>query len=131
MLADEKLNTTPAMCTHSPESQPCPGLHQKQHVQQTEGGDSPPLLCSCETPLVSCIQLQGPQHKKDMYCWSKSRGYRQVNWKAGTLLLWRKDERFGVVQPGEEEALERASSTFQYLHRAARDLEKEFYNGMD
>ena len=38
------------MCTRSPEGQPYPGLHQKQHGQQVEGGDSAPLLCSGETP---------------------------------------------------------------------------------
>lgn len=27
------------------------GFHQKQHGHQIEGGDSLPLLCSCETPL--------------------------------------------------------------------------------
>ena len=37
------------MCAHSPESQPYPGLHQKQRGQQVEGGDSAPLLRSGET----------------------------------------------------------------------------------
>ena len=40
----------PPMCTHSPEVQPYPGLHQKNCGQQVEGGDSAPLLCSGETP---------------------------------------------------------------------------------
>ena len=38
------------MCTHSPEGQRYPGLHQKKHGQQVEGGDSAPVLCSGETP---------------------------------------------------------------------------------
>ena len=38
------------MCACSPESQPCPGLHQKRRDQQVEGGDPAPLLRSCETP---------------------------------------------------------------------------------
>jgi len=38
------------MCAHSPVSQQYPGLHQKQHGQQVEGGDSATLLCSGETP---------------------------------------------------------------------------------
>ncbi|GAB0182672.1 cAMP-dependent protein kinase inhibitor alpha [Grus japonensis] len=46
VLVDEKL----AMCACSPESQLCPGLHQKKSDQQVEGGDPAPLLHSCETP---------------------------------------------------------------------------------
>ena len=37
------------MCTHSPESQPYSGLHQKKHVPQAEGGDPALLLCARET----------------------------------------------------------------------------------
>ena len=29
----------PAMCPHSPECQPYPGLHQKKRGQQSKGGD--------------------------------------------------------------------------------------------
>jgi len=55
------------MCTCSPESQPCPGLHQEKCGQQLKGGDSAPLLCSRETlPGESCVQLWSPQHRKDM-----------------------------------------------------------------
>ncbi|KAK4829585.1 hypothetical protein QYF61_005685 [Mycteria americana] len=59
-------NEETAMCAHSPESQPYPGLHQKQRGQQVEGGDSAPLLRAGETPLQYCLQLWGPQHRKDM-----------------------------------------------------------------
>jgi len=38
------------MCAPSPEGQPYPQLHQKQHGQQVEGGDSAPLFHSGETP---------------------------------------------------------------------------------
>ena len=37
------------MCARRPEGQLYPGLHQEQHCQQIEGGDSAPLLCSGET----------------------------------------------------------------------------------
>ncbi|GAB0206172.1 cAMP-dependent protein kinase inhibitor alpha [Grus japonensis] len=56
----------PSMSAGSPESHPCPGLRVQQRDQQVEGGDSAPLLRSAETPLQCCVQLGGPQHKKDM-----------------------------------------------------------------
>ncbi|CAN0115599.1 unnamed protein product, partial [Bubo scandiacus] len=45
-----KTDYEPAMCTHSPESQLYPGLHQEKCDQQVKGGDSAPLHCSHETP---------------------------------------------------------------------------------
>jgi len=50
VLAEEKLNMTQRCALCSPEGQPYPGLNQKQHGQQVEGGDSAPLLRSGETP---------------------------------------------------------------------------------
>ena len=47
------------MCAHSPESHPYPGLHQKQHRQKAEEGDSAPLVCSGESPPgVLCPALE-------------------------------------------------------------------------
>ena len=55
VLVDEKLDIEPAMCSRNPESQPYPRLHQEKCGQQV---DSPPLLCSCETPpAVLCPAL--------------------------------------------------------------------------
>jgi len=54
-----RSSTRPAMCAHSPEGQPYPGLHPKQCGQQVEGGDSAPLLCSGESPpRVLCPALE-------------------------------------------------------------------------
>ncbi|GAB0188361.1 mitochondrial enolase superfamily member 1 [Grus japonensis] len=50
VLIDEKAQHELAVCACSPESQPCPGLHEKRCDQQVEGGDPAPLLRSCETP---------------------------------------------------------------------------------
>ncbi|GAB0175845.1 mitochondrial enolase superfamily member 1 [Grus japonensis] len=48
VLLDEKLN------------QLYPGLHQKKRDQQVKGGDSPPLLHSCETPPGVLRPALGP-----------------------------------------------------------------------
>ncbi|GAB0191029.1 mitochondrial enolase superfamily member 1 [Grus japonensis] len=48
VLIDEKLNMS-WQCALAAQK-PCPGLHQKKCDHQVEGGDSAPLLCSCETP---------------------------------------------------------------------------------
>jgi len=48
------------------ESQPHPGLHQKESGQQVKGGDSLPLLHNGEPSLEYAIQLRGPQYKTDM-----------------------------------------------------------------
>ena len=56
----------PAMCPHSPESQPYPGLYPKQHGQQGKGGDSAPLLCTVRPHLEHCIQMWSPQYRRDM-----------------------------------------------------------------
>ncbi|GAB0210385.1 hypothetical protein GRJ2_003504300 [Grus japonensis] len=50
VLIELKAQHEPAMRASSPESQPCPGLHQKKGDQQVEGGDPAPLLRSGETP---------------------------------------------------------------------------------
>ncbi|GAB0209032.1 hypothetical protein GRJ2_003368900 [Grus japonensis] len=52
-LGEEWIESSPeelAVCACSPESQPCPGLHEKQWDQQVKGGDSAPLLRSGEAP---------------------------------------------------------------------------------
>lgn len=48
------------MCTCSPESQICPGLHPKQRGHQGERGDSASLVSPCETPPVLHPALRIP-----------------------------------------------------------------------
>ncbi|GAB0178085.1 hypothetical protein GRJ2_000273800 [Grus japonensis] len=60
VLVDEKLNVSWQYACN-PDSQPYPGLHQKQCDQKIKGGDSAPLLSSRETsPGVVCPALGSP-----------------------------------------------------------------------
>ena len=76
------------LCTHSPESQPYPGLHQKQRGQQAEGGDSAPLLHSGETsPGVLCPALEtSAQERHRPVGVGPEKGHRD-DLRAGTPLL--------------------------------------------
>ena len=53
------------MCPCGSESKWDPGLHQKKDGQQGQGGDCPPLLCSCEAPSEYCVELWSPHYRKD------------------------------------------------------------------
>lgn len=57
-----KTQYEPAVCSHSPESQWDPGLHQKEQGQKGEGFSS----AQVRPYLECCIQLWCPQYKKDM-----------------------------------------------------------------
>ncbi|KAJ7415310.1 rna-directed dna polymerase from mobile element jockey-like [Pitangus sulphuratus] len=51
VIVDERLDMTWYCALAAQKAQKLyPGLHQKQHRQQVKGGDSAPLLHSCETP---------------------------------------------------------------------------------
>ena len=93
------------MCARSPESQPCPGLHQKKHGQQVEGGDSVLLLHSAETPpAVLRPALGSPAQERHGAVGARPEKGHKDGQRAATALLCRKAERDGVVEPGEEEA---------------------------
>lgn len=75
----------PAMCTHSPESQKCPGLLPKG-CGQVKGGDSALLFHTGETHLESCKEVWDLQYKKDMDLLEQEEN-RQDDWVAGAPLL--------------------------------------------
>ena len=77
-------------------------LHQEKCDQQAEGGDSAPLLCSCETPPGLLHPVLGPPTQK---------GHGGVGagpedgpedyQRAGAPPLRGHAERAGAFQPGE------------------------------
>jgi len=91
------------MYTRSPEGQPYPGLHQKQHGQQLEGGDSASLLCSGETPpgVLRLALEPSAQERHGPVGAGPEEGHRNDQ-RAGAPLLWGKAERVGADQPEEE-----------------------------
>ena len=66
----------PAMCPHSPESRPYPGLHQKKCGQQIKLE----ILSLCSTlvrpHLDYCVQIWSPQYRRDVdlleHIWSRA-----------------------------------------------------------
>ena len=63
-----KIGHEPVMCACSPESQLYPGLCQKKCGQHVAGGDSPPLLCTRETPPVALHPaLESPAQESKIF----------------------------------------------------------------
>jgi len=71
------------VCTHSPDGQTYPGLLQKKHGQQVEGGDSAPLLCSGAIPPgVICPDLNlSAQVRHGAVGAGLEEGHQNVHWE--------------------------------------------------
>ncbi|XP_052537264.1 protein THEMIS isoform X2 [Tympanuchus pallidicinctus] len=85
-----------------------PGLHQKKHGQQYEGGDPASLLCSGETlPGVLHPDVESSVQERHRSVGVRPEEYHKNDPRDGTTLLRGQAERAGVVRQGEEKALER------------------------
>ncbi|NXQ87783.1 NID2 protein, partial [Nyctibius grandis] len=68
-------------------------------------------LCHPCVPKTTLSPPRFPTPERLRSCWSESRGGHGDDPRAGAPLLWRQAERAGAVQPGEEKAPGRPSST--------------------
>ena len=105
----------PAVCPHSLESQPYPGLLQKKHGQQVEGGDLTPLLCTGEaSPGVLCPDVESSLHEKCGHvrqCAEKD----HRNARDTAPLLQGQTESWGHSAGEKKKVLARPDSGFPYL----------------
>ena len=116
-----------AMCAHSPECQPYPGLHQMQRSQQVEGGDSAPLLCSGETPPgvlhpalePSALERHGPVGVGPEAGTKMIRGLENLSY--GNRL-----KEFGLFSLENRRLWGDLIAAFQYVKGPVRKLERDF-----
>ena len=89
------------MCPSSSESQQYPGLHLKNHGQQIEGNNAPPLLHAGETSYGTASRCRVLIHGSDEACPEEG---NKSYLGDGTLPLQGQAERDGAVQPVEKKA---------------------------
>jgi len=96
--------------------------------QQVEGGDSTPLHHSHMNPSgVPHPALGSSAQERYGPVWPGPEEDHENNQRDGAPLLWKKAERAGVVQPGEEKALGRPYHGLSiYLGGFKNDGEKLF-----
>jgi len=105
VLVDEKLDMTQQCTLAAQKASHILGCIKKKPSQQVEGDDSPPLLCSDETPpgVLHPALESSAQERHGPVGAGPDKGYKNHP-RDGTPLLQGKAERVGAVQPGEEKA---------------------------
>ena len=115
-------------CTLAAQKDNYLGLHQKKCDQQVEGRGSAPLLRSHETPPGALHPaLWFPvQERHEPVRVGPEEGHKN-GLRTGTPLLWRKAEKVGVVQPGEEKAAGRCYCGLPILKRGLQERQRKTF----
>lgn len=118
----------PAVCAHSTESQPCPGLHQKPCGEEAEASNFLPL--QGWDPALSTVSSSGVLSKRKLVTveWVQRRAHE---WVTGLGHLCYEDRLwelglFSLEKWKSGETLEQPSSIWRW---SSREMERDLWQG--